>query len=89
VSGGICGSRPDHLQSVKGYFIPQARAIKEAVKIPVVGVGGITEPTYADKLVREGKVDFVAVGRGLYKDPQWAESAVKTLKAQCAGQKSN
>jgi 2,4-dienoyl-CoA reductase-like NADH-dependent reductase (Old Yellow Enzyme family) len=81
VSGGLCGSRPDRLQSVKGYFVPQAQAIKKVVKVPVVGVGGITEPTYADRLVREGKVDLVAVGRGLYKDPQWAQSAVKTLKA--------
>jgi 2,4-dienoyl-CoA reductase-like NADH-dependent reductase (Old Yellow Enzyme family) len=85
VSGGLCESRPDQLQSVKGYFVPQAHAIKKAVKVPVIGVGGITEPTYADRLVRERKVDLVAVGRGLYKDPQWAQTAVETLMAQSAG----
>ena len=66
---------------MKGYFVPQAHAIKKVVKIPVIGVGGITEPAYADRLVREGKVDLVAVGRSLYKDPEWAQSALKKLKA--------
>jgi 2,4-dienoyl-CoA reductase-like NADH-dependent reductase (Old Yellow Enzyme family) len=44
-------------------------------------VGGITEAKYADRLVREGNVDLVAVGRALWKDPKWAEKAVETLKA--------
>lgn len=81
VSGGLCGSRPDQLQNVKGYFVPQAHEIKKVVKVPVVGVGGITEPEYADRLVHEEKVDLVAVGRGLYKDPKWAQNAIKALKA--------
>jgi len=46
----------------------------------VVGVGGITEAEFADKAVREGKVDLVAVGRALLADPEWAMKAVKTLK---------
>jgi 2,4-dienoyl-CoA reductase-like NADH-dependent reductase (Old Yellow Enzyme family) len=81
VSRGLCGSRPDKLQSVKGYFVPQAYAIKKAIKIPVIGVGRITKPEYADRLVREGRVDLVAVGRGLYDDPKWAQNAIKALKA--------
>jgi NADPH2 dehydrogenase len=81
VSGGMCGSEPKQLEHVKGYFIPQATAIKKAVNVPVIGVGGITSAKYADELVRDGKVDFVAVGRALLRDPEWAEKAVKTLKA--------
>jgi NADPH2 dehydrogenase len=64
VSGGMCGSEPKQLRQVKGYFVPQASAIKKTVKVPVVGVGGICEAEFADKLVSEGKVDLVAVGRG-------------------------
>jgi 2,4-dienoyl-CoA reductase-like NADH-dependent reductase (Old Yellow Enzyme family) len=79
VSGGLCGSEPKQLRGVKGYFVPQAGAIKKVVHVPVIGVGGITEAAYADSLVREGSVDLVAVGRSLYKDPKWAESAVKAL----------
>jgi NADPH2 dehydrogenase len=82
VSGGLCGSEPKQLRKVKGYFIPQAHEIKKAVKALVIGVGGITDAEYADRLVRDGKVDLVAVGRALWKDPKWAEKAVEMLKEQ-------
>jgi len=35
---------------------------------------------FADKAVKEGKVDLVAVSRALLADPEWAMKAVKTLK---------
>ncbi len=79
VSGGMCGSEPKQLRQMKGYFVPQAEAIKKSVKIPVIGVGGITSPEFADKLVREGKTDFVAVGRAFWSDAEWAEKAIETL----------
>jgi 2,4-dienoyl-CoA reductase-like NADH-dependent reductase (Old Yellow Enzyme family) len=81
VSGGFCGSEPRQLRGVRGYFVPQACKIKKTVSVPVIGVGGITEAEYADSLVRDGKVDLVAVGRALWKDPKWAEKAVEKLKA--------
>jgi 2,4-dienoyl-CoA reductase-like NADH-dependent reductase (Old Yellow Enzyme family) len=84
VSGGLCGSEPEQLHGVRGYFVPQASAIKKAVHVPIIGVGGITDAEYADSLVREGRVDLVAVGRSLYKDPKWAENAVKALTAKRA-----
>lgn len=79
VSGGMCGSNPKQLKQVKGYFIPQAEAIKQVVDVPVIGVGGIVEPVFADALVREGKVDLVAVGRALWRDAQWAKNALTSL----------
>ena len=80
VSGGMCGSEPKQLRQIKGYFVPQASEIKKAVSVPVIGVGGITEAEYADKLVSEGKVDLAAVGRAFWSDSQWAEKATETLK---------
>ena len=79
VSGGMCGSEPKQLKRIKGYFVPQASAIKKAVNVPVIGVGGIKDAQYADDLVREGLVDLVAVGRAMWKDVQWAEKAVEKL----------
>ena len=76
----MCGSEPKQLRQVKGYFIPQAQAIKKTVSVPVIGVGGITEAEYADKLVSDGKVDLVAVGRAFWKDAKWAEKAIEKLK---------
>jgi NADPH2 dehydrogenase len=79
VSGGLCGSRPAEFEDRQGYFIPQAEQIKKLVNIPVIGVGGITEPEYADTVIQEEKVDLVAVGRALLKDPDWATKAIKAL----------
>ena len=81
VSGGLCGSRPTQLQNKQGYFILQARQIKKVIDMPVIGVGGITKPEYANKLIQEGHVDLVAVGRGLLEDPDWAIKAIETLEA--------
>ncbi|MGD6809072.1 MAG: NADH:flavin oxidoreductase [Candidatus Bathyarchaeia archaeon] len=79
VSGGMCGSNPKQFKQIKGYFVPQAQMVKQTVDVPVIGVGGITEPKYADSLVREGKVDLVAVGRALWHDVDWAKNAIDVL----------
>jgi len=80
VSGGMCGADPKQLRHQKGYFVPQAEEVKKAVKTPVIGVGRITNAEYADKLVNEGKVDLVAVGRALWRDSKWAEKAIEKIK---------
>jgi len=80
VSGGLGGSRPEQLQRRQGYYVPQAQQIKKVVGVPVIGVGGIKEPQYADRIIREGRVDLVAVGRELLKDPDWASKAIETLE---------
>jgi 2,4-dienoyl-CoA reductase-like NADH-dependent reductase (Old Yellow Enzyme family) len=79
VSGGICGSRPSTLQGIQGFFIPQAQKIKAVVNVPIIGVGGIVDPQYANQLIKEEQVDLVAVGRVLLKDPEWAQKALATL----------
>lgn len=80
ISGGMCNSMPRQLAQVKGYFIPQAEVVKKSVSVPVIGVGGITEPAFANRLVTEGKVDLVAVGRALLHDNEWAQKAVQALR---------
>jgi NADPH2 dehydrogenase len=46
--------------------------------VPVVGVGGIKDPEDASKLVQDGIVDLVAVGRALLDDPEWAVKALRS-----------
>ena len=79
VSGGMCGADPKQLRHIKGYFIPQASQIKKAVKVPVIGVGRITQAEQADRLVWSGLVDLVAVGRASLKDPLWSEKALQAI----------
>ena len=78
VSGGLAGADPPHLTG-QGYFIPLAEEIKQAVDVPVIGVGGITQPEFADQVVRQGRVDMVAVGRSILNDPQWPRKAMAAL----------
>jgi 2,4-dienoyl-CoA reductase-like NADH-dependent reductase (Old Yellow Enzyme family) len=78
VSGGLIGDAPDGM-TAQGYFLPLAEKIKQAVEAPVIGVGGITDPAFADQAIRQGRVDLVAVGRALLTDPDWALSAKRTL----------
>jgi len=79
ISGGLCGGSPAQLQGRQGYFMPLAEAMKDVVDVPVIGVGGITEPEFADRIVRENRVDLVAIGRALLKDPDWAIKAKRCL----------
>ena len=62
-------SMPDGLQ------VPFAEWIKSCVKIPVIAVGKIRSPAMADDIIRTGKADFVAIGRSLLADPDWAKKA--------------
>ena len=78
VSGGIGGDgQRTHIE--QGYYVPLAAGIKEAVKVPVIGVGHITEPEYADSIIREGKVDMVAIGRLLLSNPEFPRQAAEKL----------
>lgn len=46
-----------------------AAGIKKAVSIPVITVGRL-DPVLAEKVLRQGRADFVAMGRALMADPQ-------------------
>ena len=78
VSGGIGGDGQRSFTE-QGYFVPLAAGIKEVVKVPVIGVGNITEPEYADRIIRERKVDMVAVGRTLLSNPDFPRQAAQKL----------
>jgi 2,4-dienoyl-CoA reductase-like NADH-dependent reductase (Old Yellow Enzyme family)/thioredoxin reductase len=55
----------------QGHLIHLATAVKEVVNIPVIGVGRIVDPEYAEQVLREGKVDVIALGRQLMADPEF------------------
>jgi 2,4-dienoyl-CoA reductase-like NADH-dependent reductase (Old Yellow Enzyme family) len=64
------------------YQVPLARAVKAAVKMPVVAVGLITEPTQAEAIVSTGDADIVAIARAVLYDPRWPWHAAAELGAQ-------
>lgn len=78
-SGGLA----EHQRIVLGpnYQVPFARAVKAAVKMPVVAVGLITEPEQAEAIVATGDADLVAVARTVLYDPRWPWHAAAALGA--------
>ncbi len=52
-----------------GHLVPYAAAVKAAVKVPVIAVGRIT-PELGEDILRQGKADFIAMGRALLADPE-------------------
>ena len=57
-------------------------AIKQNVRIPVIAVGKIRTPEVAEQVLREGKADFVAIGRTLIADPYWPKKAREGRSAE-------
>jgi len=55
----------------EGVLIPLASAIKKEVSIPVMAVGRIHDPFLAERTLREGKADLIAMTRQLIADPEW------------------
>ena len=61
------------------YQVPLARAVKQAVGIPVVAVGLITGFEQADAIVGTGDADLIALARGILYDPHWPWHAAAHL----------
>ena len=53
--------------------------IQAAADVSVVVAGGFTTPEFADRVIREGKVELVAVARAMLTNPEWATEARATL----------
>ncbi|MBW1819098.1 MAG: hypothetical protein JRJ60_18315 [Deltaproteobacteria bacterium] len=52
-------------------YVPCAERIKQSVSVPVIGVGRIHTRETAEKVLSEGRVDMIAMGRQLLADPLW------------------
>ncbi|MGI6317575.1 MAG: FAD-dependent oxidoreductase [Dethiobacteria bacterium] len=53
------------------HQIELAEAVKKVVKIPVIAQGKLYKPEVAEKVLQEGKTDFVAIGHQLLADAHW------------------
>ena len=63
----------------QGYQTPFAHAIKQAVKIPVIAVGLITEPMQAEGILQYEQADAIAIARAILYDPRWPWHAAAEL----------
>jgi 2,4-dienoyl-CoA reductase-like NADH-dependent reductase (Old Yellow Enzyme family)/thioredoxin reductase len=58
-----------------GYMVHLAEAIKRAIDIPVSTAGRINDPVFAENILKEGRADFVNLGRALHADPEFPQKA--------------
>jgi len=76
-SGGLT---PDaRIPAGPGFQTPFAAAIRQAVGIPTVAVGLITEPVQAEHILVTEQADAVALGRELLRNPYWPLQAAAEL----------
>jgi 2,4-dienoyl-CoA reductase (NADPH2) len=47
-----------------------AAAVKQVVDVPVIAVGRIHDPARAERILADGRADFIAMGRPLLADPR-------------------
>lgn len=59
-----------------------AFAVKEAVRVPVIGVGDVRAASLAEEILASGRLDLVAVGRALLADPSWAAKSLAGREAE-------
>lgn len=58
-----------------GCNVYLAEAVKKAVNIPVITVGGISDPEHAERILAEGKADIIGMARALLADPELPNKA--------------
>jgi 2,4-dienoyl-CoA reductase-like NADH-dependent reductase (Old Yellow Enzyme family) len=64
------------------YQVPLARRVKEAVKMPVIAVGLITDFEQAEAIIGTGDADLIALARAMLYDPRWPWHAAAHFGAQ-------
>jgi 2,4-dienoyl-CoA reductase-like NADH-dependent reductase (Old Yellow Enzyme family)/thioredoxin reductase len=77
----VTGSAVSHEWTAPPYYLPAAcntdvsEAVKREVRIPVCVAGKINDPYLAERILQEGKADFVDIGRSLLADPDFLKKA--------------
>ena len=76
VTAGVYDAGPvKHQAMAAGKFFDYAKTIREAVSIPVIGVGRVGDIPTAEARLASGTCDLVAIGRGLVADPDMVRRA--------------
>ncbi|MGE6412918.1 NADPH dehydrogenase NamA [Planococcus kocurii] len=73
---------PARISVFPGYQVPFAETIKKLTPIATGAVGLITSPLQAEEILQNERADMVFLARELLRDPYWAYTAAKELKAE-------
>lgn len=67
------------IQIGANYQVPFAHAVKQAVDIPVIAVGLITEAQQAEQVLQHEQADAIGLARAMLYDPRWPWHAAAEL----------
>lgn len=59
------------------YNVWAAEAVKKEIRLPVIASGSINLPALAESILADGKGDFIALGRPMWADAEWARKAIE------------
>jgi 2-enoate reductase len=65
-----------------GCMVELAAKVKKNSKLPILTVGRLQYPEVAEKVLEEGKADFIVIGRGLLADPEWVNKVASGKTAE-------
>lgn len=75
-------SSPARVARFPGWCVPLAEAIKRVVDIPIMVGGVLGDPLLADSIIRDNRVDLIAIGECLKNEPDWPSRAWTQLHDQ-------
>ncbi len=61
----------------QGARLHKIANVKEAVSIPIMSSGTFREPQFCEKVIAEGKQDFILMARQLICDPYWVRKVME------------
>lgn len=67
-SGGVV---PITFPVYPGYQVSFSKDIRNALSLPTIAVGMLSAPDLAEYVLQSGSADFIAVGRGMLRNPNW------------------
>ncbi len=68
----------------EGHQVEFARRLRDKTGLPMMAVGMIFNPHHAERIIRDGDADMIALARGVLSDPHWAWRAAAMLDAEAA-----
>jgi len=81
-SGGMRSSGTnENTHRGPGYQAPFASEVRSRAGIATMAVGLILDGRQADRIVRDGKADLIAIGRQAMYDPFWAHHAAQHIES--------
>lgn len=66
----------------QGWRRDLIKAVKDNVKIPVIGVSSIRDPEIAEKFLEDGVEDFVSMGRSWLCDENWGRKVLEGRESE-------